>query len=209
MTRRGKSKSETAPHATEKCLVASQPLTGDEFGESVDASFFKSKPPSYHQKLTGAAGIPDDIGILKFGQAWRTVKALAELERSAVDRDNQVEIEQKRHILRKNFPDIAQSLEIPPVFNPEQQCGRGRVSPDVVKRREIVRQNPLISAAGLCPLFDAEQVPLPQRTKEAGSWERAYASRIHRHAVESLISRDRVAIDRQARNSRSHSRSHA
>jgi hypothetical protein len=62
---------------------------------------------------------------------------------------------------------------------------------DIVKRRFIVKKNPTLNASRLCKLFDEEHIPLPEKMKEAGSWEKAYMTDIHRHAIDALISRDR------------------
>ncbi len=68
-------------------------------------------------------------------------------------------------------------------------------NPEVIKRRAIVAQNLLSPAIGLCRLFDEAKCPLPKTLKEFESWERAYLSRSPAcHAIESLISRDRKAV---------------
>jgi len=67
--------------------------------------------------------------------------------------------------------------------------------PDVVKRRAIVKQNLTVKAEGLCRLFDANNVPLPNSMKEAGSWERAYRANQYRQAIHALVSRDRKSGD--------------
>jgi hypothetical protein len=66
--------------------------------------------------------------------------------------------------------------------------------PDIVKRRAIVKQNIDSQNWGLCVLFDTSNIPLPRSMKESGSWGRAYKSKTHRHAIESLISRDREIV---------------
>jgi hypothetical protein len=63
--------------------------------------------------------------------------------------------------------------------------------PDIVKRREIVKQNRDLSAQGICRLFDERDIPLTKSVQEAGSWCKAFKAPLYRHSVESLISRDR------------------
>jgi hypothetical protein len=67
------------------------------------------------------------------------------------------------------------------------------LNPEIAKRRAIVKQNPTLSAQGICHLFDEAHIPLTKSMQEAGTWSKAYKSDIHRHAIESLISRDKKA----------------
>lgn len=68
---------------------------------------------------------------------------------------------------------------------------RIRSTPNVVKRRCIVSQNPLLIAQGICKKFDDDNVPLPKSLEEAATWEKAYKAPIYRHRIDALISRDR------------------
>jgi hypothetical protein len=72
----------------------------------------------------------------------------------------------------------------------------GSRNENIIRRRAIVRQNPLVQGEGLCELWDNSSPPivLPRRMKEAGSWHKAYRSPEYRHAVESLISKDRAIV---------------
>jgi hypothetical protein len=68
--------------------------------------------------------------------------------------------------------------------------------PEVAARRSIVKRNPGVPAIGLCELFDADKIPLPRQQREAGTWVRAYRTRAHRHAIETLIYRDRRSVEK-------------
>jgi hypothetical protein len=76
-----------------------------------------------------------------------------------------------------------------PRTRPPKLPGRGQ--PDVAKRRAIVKNHPNMEGLGLCELFDADKIPLPKRMRETGAWTKAWKTPIHKHALESLISRDR------------------
>jgi hypothetical protein len=110
-----------------------------------------------------------------------------------------------------NWPDMPQgptiTLEMP-TEQTEEQLPRGeqlqpqrdavsspsrpmRLDPEVAKRRTIVRQNPSLAAEGICGLFDSHGVVLPSRMREAKTWARAYRAPAYRHAIHSLIARDR------------------
>ena len=67
----------------------------------------------------------------------------------------------------------------------------GRRQPDVAKRRAIVKNNPNMEGLGLCALFEAEKIPLPKQMQEAETWTKAWRTPALKHALESLISRDR------------------
>jgi hypothetical protein len=64
------------------------------------------------------------------------------------------------------------------------------LQPDVAKRRTIVKNNPNMKGQGLCTLFDAAEIPLP-KGMEVGGWSQAWKTRAYKHALESMISRDR------------------
>ena len=66
--------------------------------------------------------------------------------------------------------------------------------PEIIKRRAIVQQNLTLTAQGFCELFDSHEVPLPKSMKEAGTWVKAYRSRVYRHRIDSLISKDHRAV---------------
>jgi hypothetical protein len=65
---------------------------------------------------------------------------------------------------------------------------------EVANRRATVAANIDVRPEGLCQLFDENRTPLPKSMREAGTWSRAFKSRIHHHAVEVLIYRDRKAV---------------
>lgn len=67
-------------------------------------------------------------------------------------------------------------------------------NPEIAKRRTIVKQNPTLTAQGMCRLFDEYHVPLPKSLMEAGNWSRAYKGPSYRHRVDSLVSRDKRAV---------------
>lgn len=78
--------------------------------------------------------------------------------------------------------------------SPKPQAARNQpsaIDPDIAKRRAIVKQNPSLRADGICQLFDFHGIPLPKSMKEAKGWASAYRTKQHRHAIESLIARDR------------------
>jgi hypothetical protein len=63
--------------------------------------------------------------------------------------------------------------------------------PETIFRHAIVKKNIALSYSGICQLFDEAKISLPPSMQEAGSWKNAYKSIVHRHAIESLITRDR------------------
>jgi hypothetical protein len=65
--------------------------------------------------------------------------------------------------------------------------------PEIVKRRAIIKQNPHVSAQGLCTLFDNTNAPVltgwPFRT-----WTLAYKDKAYRQRIHVLISKDKKKI---------------
>jgi len=72
--------------------------------------------------------------------------------------------------------------------------------PEVGKRRSIVKGNRTKSAEELCKLFEFNQVCLPRDWQDdfsVRSWPEAYSNQKLKHAVQSLISRDKKATAKQ------------
>ena len=98
------------------------------------------------------------------------------------------ESHEKRALERPVAP-LAKSKAIK---NPQREARP--TDPDTIKRRAIVKQNPELTAEGLCEMFDFYNIPLPKKTKEAGTWVRAYKIPVLRHCIDSLIYRDRKVV---------------
>jgi hypothetical protein len=73
---------------------------------------------------------------------------------------------------------------------------RRRTNRNVDRRRAIVKKNRIVTAPGLCELFDNDKIPLPKKQSEAGNWVKAYRTRNYKHAIEQLIYRDRKAVEK-------------
>jgi len=65
-----------------------------------------------------------------------------------------------------------------------------RTTPDVAKRRAIVKLNPEVPVQGLCRLFDHDRVPLPKAWL-VPSWERAYKNSNYRKRIQVIVSHDK------------------
>jgi hypothetical protein len=89
---------------------------------------------------------------------------------------------------------VAPALPVEPKAKREPIYGSRDL--DINRRRFIVAQNPDTQADGLCSLFDNSipPIPLTPRMREAGTWFKAYRISRHRHAIDSLISRDRKEV---------------
>jgi hypothetical protein len=66
-----------------------------------------------------------------------------------------------------------------------------RRGPDIVKRAEIVRQNPEARAQGLCLIFDNEKIPVPKGWATQ-RWTQAYKSPVYRKLIHTIVWKDRM-----------------
>jgi hypothetical protein len=98
--------------------------------------------------------------------------------------------------LHVNRQQVIEQLNLPV----EPKTKRGPIydsrDPDIVRRRFIVAQNRDTEAGGLCSLFDnsSPPIPLPPRMRESGTWIKAYRIPRYKHAIDSLVSRDRRKV---------------
>jgi hypothetical protein len=76
---------------------------------------------------------------------------------------------------------------------PPVKRGGKKINPNITRRRDIVKRNPKLTPVGILQLWDSDIIPLPEKMKEAGNWEKAYKSKVYHHAVEALLYRDRQA----------------
>jgi hypothetical protein len=145
--------------------------------------------------ITSGTGMPELKSSL-FGKLALDSASLAATPKSS--QGNPLKHPRSRKSMR---PSRQSKKRAKAAWRPMEERKRGRrrqrhrgPAPYIVHRRAIVANNLMMSASGLCGLFDNDKISLPKRLSEAGSWVRAYRIPNYKHAVEQLIYRDRKAV---------------
>lgn len=142
-------------------------------------------------------GRPYGVGLVQQALAMEASRLMGEW-RTRIDIEvRELELEQARRAsearaVHSSVGQVAPVQELNKLSKSKRQSKSTRDSdPDIIKRRAIVKQNPQLTAQGICELFDANGIPLTKNAREATSWCKAFKAPQWRHSVEALISRDR------------------
>ena len=95
--------------------------------------------------------------------------------------------EQKAHLARENAPSKS----------PNEQRGRRwhDSSQDIVRRRQIVLQNPNFTSKQMCVVFDGNRIPIPEGWSEEfhiETWVDAHKNQTARARIQRIISTDKM-----------------
>jgi hypothetical protein len=153
------------------------PPTIEEIGRDATLGHGQFSAPPVVEPVAGRDGAADPGGE---GAAAETGGAIQGPGDQASQEAVQTESQRSAEIVGETQPKPSRKVSWP--------------HPEIAMRRAIVARNPEMESEGICVLFDESKVPLPRGMREAGTWAKAHKAATYRHAIHSLITRDRKKL---------------